>query len=148
MSAMFKSACAIHCTAVVCQFPCLAPSFLFSFNINSVMGTSQSSMVKAFGWDCQPWSLQCSIWRLPWLCPISTYCSNANTVYYHLEKKLCFTNHGLFYYFLLGGYFPGLLIIKYFKLISMSVSKELCCYSALISVDNLVIIPTPWFETV
>ena len=71
-----------------------------------------------------------------------------NTVYYHLERKLCFTNHGLFYYFLLGGYFPGLFIIKYFKLISMSVSKELCCYSALISVDNLVIIPTPWFETV
>lgn len=49
---------------------------------------------------------------------------------------------------LLCGNSSGFLIIKYFKLISMSVSKELCCYCALVTIDNLVIIPTPWLETV
>ena len=48
---------------------------------------------------------------------------------------------------LLCGYFPCLFIIKDLKLISMGVGKELCCYSALVTVHYLVIIPAPWLET-
>lgn len=50
--------------------------------------------------------------------------------------------------FLLCGYFPSLFIIKDLKLISMGVGKELCCYSALVMVHYLVIIPAPWLETI
>ena len=49
---------------------------------------------------------------------------------------------------LLCGYFPSLFIIKDLKLISMGVGKELCCYSALVTVHYLVIIPAPWLETI
>ena len=50
--------------------------------------------------------------------------------------------------FLLCGYFPCLFVIKDLKLISMGVGKELCCYSALVTVHYLVIIPAPWLETI
>lgn len=53
---------------------------------------------------------------------------------------------GLF--FLLCGYFPSLFIIKDLKLISMCVGKELCCYSTLVTVHYLIIIPAPWLETI
>ena len=49
---------------------------------------------------------------------------------------------------LLCGYFPSLFIIEDLKLISMGVGKELCCYSALVTVHYLVIIPAPWLETI
>ena len=72
---------------------------------------------------------------------MSSYISNDSNK--KAFKLLRYVNH-----YILNWLFPVILIKEQIELVIVGMSKELSSHCIVVSVDDIVVIPTPWLQTI